>query len=181
MTVIKKVITLDNLDLNHFEVDEAARKIRLKNATTGGSGTTTVNGNVVTDLTIDNLARQITWKQGGVNRSYDMSSLLADIKVTGATLNSGILTLRQEGGANIDVDLGKLAEVAYSNTGNVKFSGTGTTQDPLVANVDIPVYTGTGGVKVEGTQVSLDTTVFTATLTDAFGQTTLGKMLPPEG
>lgn len=161
---VKKIVTIDNLDTGDFQLDTASKKIKVIHKNTS-SGT-------ISNLAFNNGTKKITWTDGGVAKEYSMAEFLADIHVTSSTLSAGTLTLHSEGGPDVTVDLGELSKVTTSNTGNVKFTGSGTADSPLVGNVDIPTYTASDGVKLDGTVIKADRAgLFDTTLQDAFGTT----------
>lgn len=173
MSNIVKLVHTSDLDTQHFHIDEDARKIRIRPELLGDK----TPAGLVTNLKFDSATSSITWQESGVAKTYDMSAFLTDIKVTGHTFLAGVLTLTQDNGPSIEVDLNKLAEITTSNTGNVKFTGKGTAADPLVANVDVPTYTASLGVKKVGNDFQLDKSAFDVEIKDAFGQKTVGYLL----
>lgn len=75
----------------------------------------------------------------GTVQNVTLTSIAADKFLSGSAYNAttGVLTLTLSDATTVTVSLADLAPIVPGNTGNVKFTGTGTTATPLVGNLDL--------------------------------------------
>lgn len=95
---ITKVVTKDNLSLEHFKLNEETKKIEtiLPEQPTG----------VITELDFNIETKQATYKQDRVDKTVDLTPFLTDIHVSGASFEGGLLKIqRTDGQGEITIDL----------------------------------------------------------------------------
>lgn len=164
----RKFVTVENLDTEHFVLDQASKKIKLN------------DGDLVKKLKFENTTKNVTWTDGSGEHTVSLAEFLTDVHVTGATLEGTVLTLAQDEGHSVRVDLAALAKPVFSETaGNVRVTGAGTAADPFVLNAAQDKLTAGTGILIEGNEVKLDESKLQV-LTDAFG-TELGRVYGMEG
>lgn len=164
----RKFVTVENLDTEHFVLDQASKKIKLN------------DGDLVKKLKFENTTKNVTWTDGSGEHTVSLAEFLTDVHVTGATLEGTVLTLAQDEGHSVRVDLAALAKPVFSETaGNVRVTGAGTAADPFVLTADQAKLTAGNGILIEGNEVKLDESKLQV-LTDAFG-TELGRVYGMDG
>lgn len=164
----RKFVTVENLDTEHFVLDQASKKIKLN------------DGEIVKKLKFENTTKNVTWTDGSGEHTVSLAEFLTDVHVTGATLEGTVLTLAQDEGHSVRVDLAALAKPVFSETaGNVRVTGAGTAADPFVLNAAQDKLTAGTGILIEGNEVKLDESKLQV-LTDAFGSE-LGRVYGMEG
>ena len=131
---IKQVVTPNNLNPAHFSLNVSTKTIDVVFPPSVELPT-----GVVTELVYSPNDKALTFNIDDAPQRIDLSAMLTDIHVNGATIEGTVLTLTAaDGGADVVVDLASLAGVVTANTGNVKFSGGGTQSSPLTATVALP-------------------------------------------
>lgn len=206
--MVTKVVLREHLDTSKgFKFNEDAQKIEI--AVKSGELEFTPTGELkIAASILSNAGRGVNTMQlqqgggtskivttlmDGSNVEIDVSALAKDIHVSGASFDAETLTLTltQESGDPVTVNLGELTKTTTSNTQSITLTGDGTKLNPLKGDVNISVEPGnklsiksdglyaTGvtatelagtGLKVDAGKLAIDNAnVFTVELQDAFG------------
>lgn len=148
---IKQVVTPNNLNPAHFSLNVSTKTIDVIFPPSVELPT-----GVVTELMYSPEDKSLTFNIDDAPQRIDLSAMLTDIHVNGATIEGTVLTLTAaDGGADVVVDLASLAGVVTYDTETVRFSGSGTADSPLSAQVIMPTLP--------------EVPVFDVELQDAFG------------
>lgn len=131
MAEIIRVVTKENLDPESFIFDESSHQIKVKYPTIDTrAGITNLNFNIET--------KKVTWTdKNNTQQEYDLTPFLTDIKVSGATIDSGVLKIQQEGGETVTLDLNQYMTTQVSETNSVRMTGDGSETNPLKAEIKL--------------------------------------------
>ncbi|MBE2895713.1 hypothetical protein HPC38_02315 [Pasteurellaceae bacterium HPA106] len=189
-----KVVTPENLnDKKGFDINQSEQKINVKvdNKTigfdeSGALKTLAEKLAAITNVRFENgggTPKLVFTVNGGDDIEVPLTEIAKDINVEAAEYDpeSTTLTLtRTESQAPVTVDLGKLAESAVEATETVTLSGTGKTDDPLKADVNLEalgnlMVADDGSITFEEGKAKLNkAVVFDTKITNAFGTQILG-------
>ena len=155
------VIVTSNLNTPDFEIG------------TRVPGKVTLNGNVVVDVTEDNVAKTVTYtKADGSTKVISMAALdiFVDPATTSYDATANVLTLKQtNGGADVIINLNDLQKSAVSNGIATTASGTGGDSDPIKIDVVVDPTSNTA-LTASAAGIKLDVAaLLPVELVDAFG------------
>lgn len=150
---------------------------------------------IITEMVLVPAEKKLKYKEDGTPKEADLSFLAVDISTASASFDARTTTLtiaQTNGGPDVTVNLAELVSITVANDADkaVTLTGTGTTTDPLKADVKVKagaenLLVKTNGelevpkaqVKTAATEATKEhlATLNTVTIKNAFGTETIGK------